>query len=135
MKKLFLSLGTVLFLSSCSTLQVSTETASVNPSTISEPIQVDINVDGRSKVTGTSKSTYFLNFLRLSGDNQFADGNWKGKGGSTKSAAHYKALKSSGTDVLVNPQYEIKTTNGFLFLWKTIEAKVTGYKVTYEIKE
>jgi hypothetical protein len=135
MKKLFLSLGVVVLLTSCSTLQVSTETASVNPSTVSDPIKVDIDVDGRNKITATSKSTYFLNFLRLSGDNEFADGNWKGKGGSTKSAAHYKALKSSGADVLVNPQYEIKTTNGFLFLWKTIEAKVTGYKGTYEIKE
>lgn len=133
MKKTFLLLSLTIFATSCSTMNVSTDTASVNPSTISNPVKVDITVDPNQKVSGTSKSTYFLYFLRLSGDNQFADGNFKGKGGGVKSAAHFNALKSSGADVLINPQYEVKTTNGLFFLWRTVEAKVTGHKGTYKI--
>tara|TARA_B110000091_G_C13586992_1_gene378978 strand:- start:133 stop:603 length:471 start_codon:yes stop_codon:yes gene_type:complete len=135
MKKIVFTLTTLLFLTSCTTLRVSTETAGVNPSTTSDPIKVNIDVDGSEKVSATSKSTYFLSFLRLSGDNQFADDNFKGTGGSTKSAAHYNALKSSGADLLINPQYEIKKTIGFLYLWTTIEAKVTGFKGTYSLEK
>lgn len=135
MKKIVLLFLGGLLLTSCAGVKnVSTETASINPSTVSDPIKVDIDVDGNNKVTGYSKSTYILNFLRV-GDSNFADGKWKGRGGATKSAAHYNALKASGADVLVNPQYEITTKPGFLWLWTTVEAKVTGFKGNYEIKE
>ena len=135
MKNLFITILAVSLLSSCSSLNVSTETASVSPLTSTDPIKVNIDVEGNEKVSGTSKSVYLFNILRISGDNQFADDKFKGKSGSTKSAAHYKALKSSGADVIVNPQYEIKKTKGFLFLWSTIEAKVSGYKGKYSLKK
>ena len=47
-----------------------------------------------------------------------------------KDEAAYNAVKTSGCDVLVDPVYEMVTTNFFLF--KTQTCKVTGYRGTIE---
>ena len=44
---------------------------------------------------------------------------------------HLDFIKA-GADVIVNPQYEIKATNFFLF--STVEASVTGMKGTFKLK-
>ncbi len=79
-------------------------------------------------------------FFTCFGDNQFADGVAYGTsaveglpfiGGAAskaKQAAAYKAVKSSGADVIVAPRYEITKTDYFLF--QDIRAKVIGYAGT-----
>ncbi|MDG1315513.1 MAG: hypothetical protein P8P29_08340, partial [Flavobacteriaceae bacterium] len=62
--------------------------------------------------------------LKVSGDNEFADGIFRGKVGGTQSAAAYKAVSNSDADVLVNPQYTLKKTTGFLCLWTTYKSTV-----------
>ena len=71
------------------------------------------------------------------GDNKYANGvygsiNPFDKSAHVSAAAAYKAIKSSGADVIVNPQYEIKATNFILF--STVEASVTGMKGTFKLK-
>ena len=94
-------------------------------------------LDDSKKIRGTSKSTYLLGFLRIAGDNKYANGvygsiNPLNKNAHVSAAAAYKAIKSSGADVIVNPQYEIKATNFILF--STVEASVTGMKGTFKLK-
>ena len=91
----------------------------------------------QKEIKGNSKSIYLLGFLRISGDNKYANGvygsiNPFDKSAHVSAAAAYKAIKSSGADVIVNPQYEIKATNFFLF--STVEASVTGMKGTFKLK-
>jgi hypothetical protein len=45
---------------------------------------------------------------------------------TTKAAAAYKAVKSSGADLIVAPRYEVTVEDYFIF--KTVGVKVTGNK-------
>ena len=122
-------------LSSCTTIKKSAQGVNFNPTDDITPVQVAIEVDSDKKITGKSKSVYLLNmpFLRF-GQKEFTDGGYRGIYSKTKGAATYNAVKSSGADVVVNPQFELKRTNGLLWLWSTIEVNVTGFKGTYVIK-
>jgi len=138
MKKKFNSLmilfGIIVFSTSCTTTRISGTGVNFQPVSEIRPVQVDVVVDSSKKIVGTSKSTYlFMNPLLRFGQKQFADGGFKGPNSKTKSAATYNAIKASGADVVINPQYEIKKVNGFLWLWSTHEATVTGYKGNYVI--
>ena len=46
-----------------------------------------------------------------------------------KSAAAYKALESSGADVIVAPTYKTTVKNDY-FVYKELEERVDGYKGT-----
>ncbi len=137
-KKLFLCVMLLSLTVSCkSTLASATSTPlSVNENI--HPLDADITVDTDMKITGESKSIYFL-FFRIQGDNKYAEGvdYSTGKGLSSifsrrveeaKSAAAYKAVKNSDCDVIVHPNYDIDVEDWVFF--KKINVKVSGYKGT-----
>jgi hypothetical protein len=89
------------------------------------------------KISGQSSTNLLFGFLQMGGDSQFADGvAYGGSGGSafslldpvasTKAAAAYKAVKSSGSDLIVAPRYEVNVKDYFFF--KQVDVKVTGNK-------
>ncbi|MDR1026349.1 MAG: hypothetical protein LBL47_03015 [Lactobacillus sp.] len=90
------------------------------------------------KVTGESSATILFGLFKINGDTQFADGvNYAGAGlfsspldstAPVKSAAAYKAMKSSGADVLLAPTY-ITEVNNYV-LWKDVKVTVNAYKGT-----
>ncbi|RMQ16594.1 putative Lipoprotein, partial [Pseudomonas savastanoi pv. glycinea] len=45
---------------------------------------------------------------------------------TTKAAAAFKAVKSSGADLIVAPRYEVSIKDYFIF--KKVDVKVTGSK-------
>ena len=95
------------------------------------------NIKSGPKVTAESNAKVILGFITLSEDNKYADGvNYAGQStlpglsffdsaSKVKSAAAYKAVKSSNADVLVAPVYETEENN--YILWKDVKAKVTAY--------
>ena len=136
-KYIFLTICFSFLFTSCSVLNKSTNAAFFEAKAEVESVKAEVIVDDSKKIRGTSKSTYLLGFLRISGDNKYADGvygsfNPLNKNAHVSAAAAYKAIKSSGADVIVNPQYEIKATNFLLF--STVEASVTGMKGTFKLK-
>lgn len=131
-----LLLGLIVISSSCTTTRISGTGVNFQPTSEIRPVEVDVVVDTNKKITGTSKSTFLLmNPLFRFGQKQYADGGFRGWNSKTKSAATYNAIKSSGADVVINPQYEIKKVNGFLWLWSTHEVTVSGFKGNYVIKD
>lgn len=115
-----------------------------------DPIKADIKVNESTKLTGQSKSAYFL-FFRVSGDNTSADGiNYSTDASSSfvsqlnplrmlrlaklnkvRAAAAYNALSTGDYDLLVHPNY-VMTTKNFLWLVKVYECSVSGYGAKYE---
>ena len=79
---------------------------------------------------------YFL-FFRIKGDSKYAEGvDYSTKSGllpslkvdRAKASAAFKAVKSSGCDVIVHPNYEVNVMDYVFF--KKIDVKVTGYAGT-----
>jgi hypothetical protein len=126
MKKILL-LMMVLSLTSCQTLVKSSQGLSFSPTATVKNVDVELVVDNSSKITASSSATYLFGLLKIS------DGIFKGAVGGTQSAAAYRAVSNSGADVLVNPQYTLEKTTGFLWLWTTYESSVTGYKGNYKL--
>ena len=136
-KYIFLTICFSFLFTSCSVLNKSTNAAFFETQAKIDPVEAEVIVDDSKKIRGSSKSTYLLGFLRIAGDNKYANGvygsiNPFDKSAHVSAAAAYKAIKSSGADVIVNPQYEIKATNFILF--STLEASVTGMKGTFKLK-
>lgn len=140
MKKQLMVLALALFAAvGCTSTNVSSTSAPV-ASGISAPLTATVTVG--EEVTGESTTTLILGLIKL-GDTKFADGVNYGIGGGapglldqvipgavgpTKAAAAYKALTSSGADVLVAPKYEVVVNDFFVF--GTVKAKVTAKKGT-----
>lgn len=136
MKKLLLLLSVVFLATSCSTLRTGTTSVPMySPKAEINPIRANVDVDMNKKLVGKSSSSYFL-FFRVSGDNKFADGMsytseskiaglFKARENKTKSSAAYNALKGSGADIIVHPNYVVEIKNYILF--KEITVTVTGY--------
>ncbi|MBA1232332.1 hypothetical protein G7013_22040 [Pseudomonas viridiflava] len=100
-------------------------------------LKADVKVGGT--ISGESSTNVLFNFLSIGGDTQFADGVTYGgaSGGglglalpdpvsTAKAAAAYKAVKSSGADLIVAPRYEVNVKDYFIF--KKVDVKVTGNK-------
>ena len=96
-----------------------------------------IDVDMTKKLTGYASGGYLFHLLKMSGDNKYIDGvrfNGKGAGlfsfaskiSEVKAAAAYNAVRTSESDLLVDPQYVIEESNWNPF-YKLIKVKVTGY--------
>lgn len=150
MKKLLTVTLIAILLASCSSTQTAFDSSPVNSKSVElDPIKADINVNEKSKIKGSSKSTYFL-FFRISGDKVYADVdfdnqkdlttsvlsllnpfNWIYNGGEskTRSAAAYKALSKNNDDVIVDPNYTTTVKNYILF--KTFKVDVEGYGAKY----
>ncbi|MEE4159615.1 hypothetical protein V2I75_20195 [Pseudomonas viridiflava] len=122
--------------SGCVSYNVSQPTAPLE-GTVKTNLKADVKVGGT--ISGESSTNVLFNFLSIGGDTQFADGVAYGgaSGGgmglalpdpvsTAKAAAAYKAVKSSGADLIVAPRYEVNVKDYFIF--KKVNVKVTGNK-------
>ena len=100
-------------------------------------MRAKLEVDMSRKLVGYASSGYLFHLFRVSGDNKYLDHirfNDKSpsffsifsKVNAVKAAAAYNAIRSSTSDVLVNPQYVVEE-NHWNPLYKLIKVKVTGY--------
>lgn len=138
MKKLWMSAAVATLIattSGCVSYNTSQPSAPVT-SSVKADLKADVKVGG--PISGQSSTNILFNFLSLGGDNEFADGVVYGAndGGlslgmldpisSVKAAAAYKAVKSSGADLIIAPRYEVTVKDYFIF--KQVDVKVTGNK-------
>ncbi len=151
MKKIILAFTVLVVFSSCVSTNKGFQSSPVVSRNVElDPIKADIKVNETTKLTGQSKSAYFL-FFRVSGDNTSADGiNYSTdasgsfisqinplralrltKLNKVRSAAAYKALSSGDYDLLVHPNY-VMTTKNYLWLVKVYECSVSGYGAKYQ---
>jgi hypothetical protein len=121
-----LSIATLMmFVSGCSTVRKSHTYSPVGISIESE-MTADVDVDLNKKLVGKSSATYLLGLFRVSGDNTYADGYGSPtRIGMVKSSAAYDAISKGSGDVLVSPQYVVKSRNAILFA--TFDVEVSGY--------
>lgn len=136
MKKILLALSLALIITSCTTTRTGAlSTPAYAPKAEINPIRANVDVDMNKKLEGESKSSYFLIF-QVGGGNKFVDGMsyssetqfssfFKARENKTKSAAAYNALKNSGADIIVHPNYIVEVHDYLLF--KQIKVKVAGY--------
>ncbi|AMO74877.1 hypothetical protein SAMN05216577_101336 [Pseudomonas citronellolis] len=137
MKKLWMSTAlaaVIVTASGCTSYNVNQPSAPMD-GVVSTDLKADVRVG--EPITGQSSVNILFGFLKFGGDNQFADGVAYGgtDGGSllsfdpvssVKSAAAFKAVKSSGADLIVAPRYEVSVQDYFVF--KKVDVKVTGNK-------
>lgn len=122
--------------SGCVSYNVSQPTAP-----LSGEVRTDLKADVKvgEAISGESSTNILFGWLALGGDNKFADGVTYGAGSGSamglplpdpvsnaKAAAAYKAVKSSGSDLIVAPRYEVTVNDYFIF--KQVKVKVTGNK-------
>ncbi len=113
-------------LAGCSTVSKSHTYSPVGISIDSE-MTADVDVDLSKKLVGKSNATFLLGIFKIEGDNTYADGYGSlSRVGMVKSSAAYDAIKKGNGDVLVSPQYVVKTQN--MFFVKKIDVEVSGYE-------
>lgn len=137
MKKLWMpafAAAVIATTSGCTSHNVSQATA---PLTGQVDAQLKADVAVGEKISGQSSTNILFGWLQLGGDSQFADGvGYGGTSGSvfslldpvasTKAAAAYKAVKNSGSDLIVAPRYEVNVED--YFVYKKVDVTVTGNK-------
>lgn len=134
MKKIIF-IGLALFALVATSCKSTVASATSTPLSVTEnirPLDADISVDVTKKISGESSALYFLCF-RLNGDSKYAEGvDYSTKTSlfssvvsKAKSAAAYKAVIDSNTDVIVHPNYVVDVENYVFF--KKVNVKVTGY--------
>ena len=140
MKKLWMSAGLATLIattSGCVSYNMSQPSAPLE-GVVKSDLKADVKVG--ETISGESSTNILFNFFAFGGDTQFADGvvygGGAGGGGlalpipdpisTTKAAAAYKAVKSSGADLIVAPRYEVNVEDYFIF--KKVAVKVTGNK-------
>ena len=134
MKKIIF-IGLALFALVATSCKSTLASATSTPLSVTEnirPLDSDITVDVTKKISGESSALYFLCF-RLKGDSKYAEGvDYSTRTGlfssvvsRAKSAAAYKAVIDSNTDVIVHPNYVVDVENYVFF--KKVNVKVTGY--------
>jgi hypothetical protein len=130
------TLSALALLTGCASQNVSQPTAPLNGE-VTTNLKADVKVG--ETITGQSSVNILFNVFKLGGDSQFADGVTYGgsEGGfalgldpvaSAKSAAAYKAVTTSGADLIVAPRYDVHVED--FFVYKTVNVKVTGKKGT-----
>ena len=141
----------ILLLTSCATTALGDNSATLSTSATAN-FKAEVSIG--EKIEGTGSVMYLFGWLPLTMKTYAVSGvltGSSGGGGSSmgmfpdpfsmlmslmppsdlaKDEAAYNAVKTSGCDVLVDPVYEMVTTNFFLF--KTQTCKVTGYRGTIE---
>lgn len=136
MNKLWMSAAAavvVLATTGCMSHNVSQPNAPI-AGTVTADLKANIDVGG--EITGHSSSNILFGVLKISGDSEFADGVTYGGPApafslpdpisATKAAAAYKAVKSSGSDLIVAPRYAVSVEDYFIF--KKVNVTVTGNK-------
>ncbi|MCX2897462.1 hypothetical protein ORL50_06765 [Pseudomonas mandelii] len=134
----------VKFIALSTLIATATGCVSYNQSQPSSPIDSTVKADLKADIavgdaiSGQSSVNVLFGFLKFGGDSQFADGvAYGGQSGglsglgldpvsAVKSAAAYKAVKSSGADLIVAPRYEVNEENYFIF--KKVSVTVKGNK-------
>jgi hypothetical protein len=130
------TLSALALLTGCASQNVSQPTAPLNGE-VTTNLKADVKVG--ETITGQSSVNILFNVFKLGGDSQFADGVTYGGGeggfalgldpvASAKSAAAYKAVTTSGADLIVAPRYDVHVED--YFVYKTVNVKVTGKKGT-----
>ena len=123
-------------LTGCASQNVSQPTAPLNGE-VTTDLKADVKVG--ETITGQSSVNILFGVFKLGGDTQFADGVTYGGGeggfalgldpvATAKSAAAFKAVKSSGADLIVAPRYEVSVQD--YLVYKAVNVKVTGSKGT-----
>jgi hypothetical protein len=137
MKKLWMSAAVATLIattSGCVSYNMSQPAAPIS-GTVKTGLKADVKVG--EAINGESSTNILFGFLNVGGDTQFADGvTYGGDSGmglgmldpiaSTKAAAAFKAVKASGSDLIVAPRYEVSVKDYFIF--KQVNVKVTGNK-------
>lgn len=130
------AISTLALLTGCASQNVSQPTAPLNGS-VKTNLKADVKVG--ETITGQSSVNILFGVFKLGGDTQFADGVTYGGGdggfalgldpvATAKSAAAFKAVKSSGADLIVAPRYEVNVQD--YLVYKAVNVKVTGNKGT-----
>ena len=138
----------MLLLTSCSTVSMGDNSATLTTSA-SANFKAEVRVG--EKIEGSGSVVYLFGMLPLTVKTYEVSGVLTGSSSGAgslipnpitmvmsllpptdlaKDEAAYNAVTQSGCDVLVDPVYEMVTTNFFLF--KTQTCKVTGYRGTIE---
>ena len=127
------AIAVVLATSGCTSHNVSQPHAPVTGA-VTADLKANIEVGG--EISGQSSSNILFGLLKISGDSEFADGVTYGGAApafslpdpvsATKAAAAYKAVKSSGSDLIVAPRYSVSVEDYFIF--KKVNVTVTGNK-------
>ncbi len=123
-------------LTGCASQNFSQPTAPLNGE-VTTNLKADVKVG--EQIEGQSSVNVLFGVIKLGGDTQFADGvsYGGGEGGfalgldpvaDAKSAAAFKAVKTSGADLIVAPRYEVSVQD--YKVYKTVTVKVTGNKGT-----
>ena len=137
MKKLYLSAAVAALIattSGCVSYNMSQPSAPISGAVTAD---LKANVKVGEQISGESSTNILFGWLSVGGDTQFADGVTYGGGGGSaiglpdpisavKAAAAYKAVKSSGSDLIVAPRYEVTVEDYIVF--KKVNVKVTGNK-------
>lgn len=136
MKKIWMTAAVaavVLATSGCMSHNVSQPNAPI-AGTVTADLKANIEVG--SEITGQSSSNILFGLLKISGDSEFADGVTYGGPApafslpdpvsATKAAAAYKAVKNSGSDLIVAPRYAVSVEDYLIF--KKVNVTVTGSK-------
>lgn len=130
------AISTLALLTGCASQNVSQPTAPLNGE-VKTDLKADVKVG--ETITGQSSVNILFGVFKLGGDTQFADGVTYGGGeggfalgldpvATAKSAAAFKAVKSSGADLIVAPRYEVSVQD--YVVYKAVSVKVTGNKGT-----
>ncbi|SDI04204.1 hypothetical protein SAMN05216603_11999 [Pseudomonas benzenivorans] len=130
------AISTFALLTGCASQNVSQPTAPLNGE-VTTDLKADVKVG--ETITGQSSVNILFGMFKLGGDTQFADGVTYGGGeggfalgldpvATAKSAAAFKAVKSSGADLIVAPRYEVSVQD--YLVYKAVNVKVTGNKGT-----
>lgn len=124
---------------SCSTISKTGQAAPIAyTEVLPDLIKAEFDFNLNEKKTGKASALYLFGFMKIAGDKKFAEvkgadynsGLFGGKVAKIKSAAIYNALQDSNGDMIVAPQYDIKTTSYLFGLLKSYKVTVKGYDAT-----
>lgn len=101
-------------------------------------LMADVEVDMTKKIQGSAHQSRIFGFIWLKHANHFADGVAYSAAGEssffgpgivelTKSAAAYKAVTPTKSELIVAPQYTIKEKSYLFGAYTEVTATVTGY--------
>jgi acyl-CoA-binding protein len=113
MKQIILTVVAAVLFFSCSSTSYSYRAVEISKDeVIAQQVVVDVKVDLKNKISSTSSK-------RNSIDEAIDE-------------AYYKAIVDNNVDVVVDPIFEVKTSDKFLFFGGKSTAKLTGFGARYE---
>lgn len=140
-KKLVSLLFLAALTTSCSTTFNKNQSSGALDVSLKSQLNADVEVDMSKKIQGTASGTKLFHIFTLSGPTQFADGVTYGTEGSSngfsffgpgvaeeiKSAAVLNAITNGKAEIIVAPQYVLKTKSVFFGMYKEVSVQVSGY--------